>query len=156
MDKEKLRAKYAIFQNDLIKPNYDALQLIVAHPDNMTKMTAMTICSLLSKMVEAYQQIAPPTDGDAALNKYNMLVRDLDSSWEELSQHAELPVLLRNKITKIKESSLDDIDSVHSLIRFLHEAGNRALEKQMASAQADITLTVGRIGAKGLQKIQLA
>jgi hypothetical protein len=66
-------------------------------------------------------------------------VRDLDSCWEELSQHAELPVLLRNKITKIKESSLDDIDSVHSLIRFLHEAGNRALEKEMASAQADIT-----------------
>ncbi|MFZ1643079.1 MAG: PEP/pyruvate-binding domain-containing protein [Candidatus Contendobacter sp.] len=153
--KEQLHAQYTNIQNNLIKPNYDALQLIIAHSDKMTKMTARTIVSLLATMVEAYQQVATPADGDSVLKQYNGLLQDLDRSWEDLSHNSELPVFLKNKITKIKESSLADINSVHSLIRFLHEAGNKALEKKMVSARADMTITIGRIGTNGTKNIQL-
>lgn len=154
--KEQLRAHYANIQNNLIKPNYDALRLIVTHSDKMTKMTARAIVSLLATMVETYRQVAPPTDGNAVLKQYNMLLWDLEKLWDELAQHDELPALIRNKITQLQESSLANINSVHSLIRFLHEAGNKALEKQMTSARADMTISVGRIGANGTHEIQLA
>jgi protein-tyrosine-phosphatase/phosphohistidine swiveling domain-containing protein len=154
--KDKLRARYTNIQNNLIKPNYDALELIIAHSDKMTKMTARTIVSLLATMVEAYQQIAPPTEGDAVLKQYRVLLQDLDKSWEGLSQHEELPAFLRNKITKITESSLAEINTVHSMIRYLHEVGNKALEEQMISARTNMTITVGRIGADGVKEIQLA
>ncbi len=155
-EKQILRTKHINFQNNLIKPNYDALQLIVTHSGKMTKMTAQTIVSLLATMVEAYRQIAPPTAGDTALKQYNLLLQDLEKSWEGLSHKDNLPDWLRNKITNIKKSSLDEIDSIHSLIRFLHEAGNRALEKQMALAQTNMTITIGGIGTGRPKEIQLA
>ena len=63
--RQQLRAQYLDIRNNLVKPNYDALQLIVAHADAMTKLTALTIVSLLAKMLEAYRQIASPAHGGA-------------------------------------------------------------------------------------------
>ncbi|HRD67012.1 MAG TPA: PEP/pyruvate-binding domain-containing protein [Candidatus Competibacter sp.] len=154
--KKKLREQYTHIQNHLIKPNYDALQLIVAHSDRMTKRTAQTIVSLLAAMVEAYRQVATPTKGDAVFKQYNSLARELDQSWEGLSQNEDLPAFLKNKIIKLTKSSLAKINTVHSMIRYLHEAGNKALEERMISARANITITVGRIRADETKEIRLA
>lgn len=154
--KKKLREQYVHIQNNLIKPNYDALQLIVAHCDMMTKRTALTIVSLLDAMVKAYRHVANPTKGDAVLKQYNALVQELDQSWEGLSQNEELPAFLRNKITKLTESSLAEINTVHSMIRYLHEAGNKALEERMISARTNIAIIVGRIGVDETKEIRLA
>lgn len=154
--KKKLREQYAHIQNNLIKPNYDALELIVAHSDKMTKRTALTIVSLLAAMVNAYRQVATPTKGYAVLKQYDMLAQELDQSWGELSQNEELPAFLRSKITKLTDSSLAEINTVHSMIRYLHEAGNKALEERMISARANIVITVGRIRADEAKEIRLA
>jgi protein-tyrosine-phosphatase/phosphohistidine swiveling domain-containing protein len=154
--KNKLQEQYAHIQNNLIKPNYDALQLIVAHSDKMTKRTALTIVSLLATMMEAYRQVATPAKGDAAFTQYNALVQALEQSWQEQSPHEELPALLRNKITKLSRSSLAEINTVHSMIQYLHEAGNKALEERMYSARANIAITVGRIRANETKQIRLA
>ena len=154
--KKSLHARYIDIQNNLIKPNYDALQLIVAHSDKMTKYTAQTIVSLLGKMVDSYRQVVPPVEGDSVLEQYRMVLQELDRSWNGLSQSEELPPFLRNKITHISKSALNDIDSVHSFIRFLHNKANRALERQMTVARADMTITVGRIGDDRTEDIQIA
>jgi protein-tyrosine-phosphatase/phosphohistidine swiveling domain-containing protein len=154
--RHQLRAQYLKIRNDLIKPNYEALQLIVAHADGMTKLTALTIVSLLGKMVAAYRQVASPNDGDAALGFYNKLVQDLDSSWNDLSQHDKLPPVLRHKITGIAQSASAEPASVHALIRLLHDRGNRALEQRMITARADMRVTVGRIGGEQTKDIQFA
>ncbi len=153
--KQKLREQYTHIQNNLIKPNYDALQLIVAHSDKMTQRTALTIVSLLATMVDAYRQVATPTKGDAVLKQYQALARELEESWEGLSQNEELPAFLKNKITKLTEYSLVNINTVHSMIRYLHEAGNKALEERMISARANITITVGRIQTSETKEIRL-
>ena len=154
--RKELYKHYINIQDNLIKPNYDALQLIVTHADKMTKMTAQTIFLLLAKMVEAYQKIAPPVEGDLVLNQYNILQQELEKYWEGLSEKNELSNDLRSKITSLKESPLCEINSAHSLIRFLHEAGNQALEKKMISARADITITIGCLGSNEIKEIQLA
>ncbi len=154
--KKELYDHYINIQENLIKPNYDALQLIVAHADKMTKMTAQTILLLLSRMVEAYRKIATPVEGDLVFNQYNLISHALEESWRELSEKDELSADLKSKITTLKDSPLSAIDSVHSLIRFLHEFGNQALEKKMISAQADITITIGYIESDQCKKIQLA
>ena len=154
--KRELYEHYINIQDNLIKPNYDALQLIVAHADKMTKMTAQTIFLLLARMVEAYQKVSSPVEGDAALNQYKLIRHEMDVCWAGLSEKDELSNDLRTRIISLKDSLLCEINSVHSLIRFLHEAGNQALEKKMISAQADITITIGRIGSDQRKKIQLA
>jgi len=154
--RKELCTHYINIQDDLIKPNYDALQLIVTHADKMTKMTAQAIFLLLAKMVEAYQKIVPPVEGDLVLNQYNLLRQELEIYWEKLSEKDELSNDLRSKITSLKESPLSEIQSVHSLIRFLHEAGNQALEKKMILARADITVTIGYLGSEEIKEIQLA
>ena len=154
--RERLHAQYLDFQNDLIRPNYDALQLIVAHSDVMTRLTAQTILALLRRMVEAYRRIAPRADGEAALGRYEAVVAELDRSWRDLSQSDELPADLRHRITSIGEASPGDGDTAHALIRFLHERGNRALERLMTAARADLTVTVGRIGGDAAESFQIA
>ena len=154
--RDRLHAQYLDYQNKLIKPNYDALQLIVAHCDKMTKLTAQTIVSLLGQMVEAYRQVALRAEGDSARDRYDALAQELDGLWDELTQHDELPVLVRDRIIRLRESPLAEVDSVHSLIRFLHERGNRALERQMTAARADSTISVGRIGGERVEHIQIA
>ena len=52
--RQRLRAQYLNIRDNLVKPNYDALQLIVTHAHQMTKSTALCIVSLVAKMVEAY------------------------------------------------------------------------------------------------------
>ncbi|MFZ4535823.1 PEP/pyruvate-binding domain-containing protein [Propionivibrio sp.] len=160
--RHQLRAHYFNIQNNLVKPNYDALQLIVSHADIMTKSTALSIVSLLAKMLEAYRQVAYPADAEVAIAFHNKLVHDLDSSWNGLSQHEELPPVLRHKITWIAETA-DSADStfaepatVHALIRFLHDMGNRALEQRMTTARADMSVTLGRIGGDKTEDIRIA
>jgi len=154
--RKELHAHYINIQDHLIKPNYDALQLIVSHADKMTKMTAQTIFLLLAKMVEAYQKIASPVEGNSVVNQYNLIRQEMEICWEGLSEKDEFPNHLRSKITSLKESPLSEIHSVHSLIRFLHEAGNQALEKKMILARADIKVTIGYIGSDEIKEIQLA
>ena len=154
--RHQLRAHYLNIRNNLVKPNYDALQLIVSHADMMSKSTAISIVSLLAKMLEAYRQVAYPADADAALTFYNTLVHDLDSSWNGLSQHDELHPVLRQKITGIAETAAAEPASVHALIRFLHDRGNRALEQRMTTARADMSITVGRIGGDKTEDIRIA
>ncbi len=154
--RDRLRAQYLEYQNTLIKPNYDALRLIVAHCDKMTKLTAQTIVSLTGQMVEAYRRVATRAEGDSARDRYDALEQELDSLWNDLTQHDELPVPVRDRITRLRESPLAEMDSVHSLIRFLHERGNRALERQMTAARADATISVGRIGGQRVEDIQVA
>ena len=154
--RRQLRTQYLDFRNNLLKPNYDALQLIVTHADRMTKSTALCIVSLLGQMVEAYRQVASPTAADAALAFYDGLVHDLDISWNTLAQHDKLPPELRRKITGIVETSGGDPASAHALIRFLHDQGNRALEQRMTTARADMSVTVGRIGGDKTEHIRIA
>mgnify|MGYP001445048466 CR=1 FL=1 len=154
--RHQLREHYLNIRNNLVKPNYDALQLIVSHADMMTKSTALSIVSLLAKMLEAYLQVAYPADADAALAFHNKLVHDLDSSWNGLSQHDELPPVLRRKITGVVETANAEPASVHALIRFLHDRGNRALEQRMTTARADMSVTVGRIGGDKTEDIRIA
>jgi protein-tyrosine-phosphatase/phosphohistidine swiveling domain-containing protein len=154
--RQQLRAHYLTIRNNLVKPNYDALQLIVSHADIMTKSTALSIVSLLAQMVEAYRQVAYPADANSALAFYNQIVHDLDSSWNRLSQHDELPPVLRRRITAIMETAAAEPASVHALIRFLHDMGNRALEQRMTTARADISVTVGRIGGDKTEDIRIA
>ncbi len=154
--RRELYKHYINIQDNLIKPNYDALHLIIIHADKMSKMTALTIFSLLAKMVEAYQKIVSPVEGDLVLNQYNLIRQELETHWEGLSEKDELSSDLRSKITSLKESPLCEIKSVHSLIRFLHEAGNQALEKKMISARADIKITIGYIESDETKEIQLA
>ncbi len=154
--RRQLCAQYLDFRNNLLKPNYDALQLIVTHADQMTKSTALCIVSLLGQMVEAYRQIALPTDADAALAFHDALVHDLDISWNALAQHDRLPPELRRKITGFSETASGRPASAHSLIRFLHDKGNRALEQRMTTARADMSVTVGRIGGDRTEHIRIA
>ena len=56
--RQRLRAQYLNIRNNLVKPNYDALQLIVTHAQGMTKSTAQCIVALLADMVEAYRHVA--------------------------------------------------------------------------------------------------
>lgn len=157
--RQQLRARYIVIRDNLVKPNYEALQLIVAHADTMTKLTALTIVSLLEQMVEAYRQLAAPADADAAFAFYIKLVHDLDGSWNELSQHDKLPPELRQKITRLgdyADSATAEPASVHELIRFLHERGNRALEQRMTAARADMSLTLGRIGGDKTEDLRIA
>jgi len=154
--RKELQEHYTNIQNNLIKPNYDALQLIVAHADKMTKMTAQTIFLLLKKMVDAYQKIASSFEGDLALNQYNLIRKKIEKCWEHLSEKDELSNDLMRKITSLKDSSLSEIESVHSLICFLHEAGNKALERKMISARASITVAIGCIGSDEIKEIRLA
>lgn len=77
--RQQLRAQYLKIGENLIKPNYDALQLIVTHADRMTKSTALCIVSLLAEMLEAYRRLAS-NDADAARAFYGKLVNDLDGS----------------------------------------------------------------------------
>lgn len=154
--KAQLREQYSDIKNNLIKPNYDALQLIVAHSDKMTKRTALAIVSLLAAMVRAYHQVASPSKGDAVLAKYESLCEGLEQAWDDLSPNEELPTPIRQRITRLVESPLSDIDSVHSFIRYLHEAGNRALEERLASAHADVTIAFGRLGAEPTQEVRIA
>ena len=154
--RRQLRTQYLDFRNNLLKPNYDALQLIVTHADRMTKSTALCIVSLLGQMVEAYRQVAFPTDADAALAFFDGLVHDLDISWNPLAQHDKLPPELRRKITGIAETAAGGPASAHALIRFLHDRGNRALEQRMTTARADMSVTVGRIGGDKTEHIRIA
>ena len=154
--RQQLRAQYFDIRNNLVKPNYDALQLIVAHADTMTKSTALYIISLVAKMLEAYRQVAFLWNADAALAFYDRVVNDLDRSWRNLSPHDKLPVELRDKITRITESGTAEPTSVHALIRFLHDRGNRSLEHRMTTARADMSITVGRIGSDQREEIRVA
>ena len=154
--RKELNEQYISIQDNLIKPNYDALNLIVTHANKITKMTAQKILSLLGSMVAAYQKIASPAKSDLAFKQYNLIGKELNTCWQELSERDELPDQLRSKIISLEESPLSQIKSVHSLIRFLHEAGNQALEKKMILAQADITVTIGSIGSDEIKEIQLA
>ncbi len=99
--RDRLRAQYLEYQNTLIKPNYDALRLIVAHCDKMTKLTAQTIVSLTGQMVEAYRRVATRAEGDSARDRYDALAQELDSLWNDLTQHDELPVPVRDRITRL-------------------------------------------------------
>jgi len=152
----RLRAQYLNIQENLVRPNYDALQLIVTHAHRMTKSTALCIVSLLAEMVEAYRQVSFSTDADAALAFYDQLVRDLDRSWAHLSQQDRLPAALRHKITDLVENRAGEPASVHALIRYLHERGNRALEQRLITARADMTVTIGRIGGDKTEDIRIA
>lgn len=156
--KKQLYEHYRNIQENLIKPNYDALQLIVANVDKMTKMTAQTILSLLLKMVEAYRKIANKNQGDLVLNQYNAISQQLEKCWQGLSERDELSVDLKSKITRLNQTPLAQIDSAHSLICYLHEHGNQALDKKMTSAHADIVITIGCVGASTHEnkKIKLA
>ena len=154
--RQQLRAQYQDFRNNLIKPNYDALQLIVAHADIMTKSTALYIVSLLAKMLEAYRQIAFPWNTDAAQAFYDRVVSDLDRSWKDLLPRDKLPAELRDKITRITESDAAEPASVHGLIRFLHDRGNQSLEHRMTTARGDLSITVGRIGSEQTEEIRIA
>lgn len=153
--RSELHRQYLDFQNDLIQPNYDALGLIVAHSDSMTKLTAQTIVSLLRRMVDAYRQIASRPDGDAALSRYETLLQELDRSWKDLPHNDELPPALRRRITRIGEPPTGR-DTVHSLICFLHDSGNVALERLMSAARAEMSITVGCIGGDKTEEIQIA
>ena len=153
--RQRLRTLYLTIRENLVKPNYDALQLIVNHADRMTKSTALCIVSLLVEMLEAYRQVALSTDADAALAYYERLVCDLDSSLVHLSPHDCLPAGLRHKITEILENPAGDPVSAHALIRFLHDKGNRALEHRLTLARADMTVTVGRIGGDKTEDIRI-
>jgi protein-tyrosine-phosphatase/phosphohistidine swiveling domain-containing protein len=154
--RSRLHRQYLDFQDELIKPNYDALELIVAHPDNMTRLTAQTIVALLGRMAQAYRRIAPAADGDAAMSRYEALARDLEQSWQDLSPSDELPPALRHRITRIGGVPPVGHDTAHWLIRFLHDAGNKALERLMTAARADMSITVGRIGGERREDIQIA
>ncbi|MQM31775.1 MAG: hypothetical protein CRU78_15135 [Candidatus Accumulibacter phosphatis] len=154
--RQQLRAQYLNIRENLVKPNYDALQLIVTHAHRMTKSTALCIVSLLSEMVEAYRQVAFKTDADAALAFYDKILCDLDSSWAHLSQQDSLPASLRHKITEMVEHPSGEPASVHALIRFLHDRGNRALEHRLTTAHADMTVTIGRIGGDKTEDIRIA
>ena len=153
--RQQLRAQYLEIRHNLIKPNYDALQLIVTHADRMTKSTALCVVSLLGQMVDAYRQVAFSSDADTAVAFYERLVRDLDQSWEHLAPHDRLPAALRHKITEIGQSTAEPA-SAHALIRFLHDRGNRALEQRMTTAHADMSVTVGRIGSDRTEDIRIA
>lgn len=154
--RQRLRGQYLNIRDNLLKPNYDALQLIVTHAHRMTKSTALSIVSLLAKMVEAYRQVAFPTDAGHALALYDRLVTDLNRAWAHLSPHDRLPVALRHKITEIANAGSAEPDSVHALIRFLHDGGNRALEQRMTNARADMSIAVGRIGSDKVEEIRIA
>lgn len=154
--RNELRMQYFSYQNRLIKPNYDALRLIVAHCDTMTKLTAQTIVSLLGQMVDAYREVASREEGIAVLDRYGALLRDLEGSWNELSPHDELSPAMRSRIVCIQESPLRVTDSVHAFIRLLHERGNKAIAKKMTAARADLSMTVGRIGGRAASDIQIA
>ncbi|MFT3849867.1 MAG: PEP/pyruvate-binding domain-containing protein [Propionivibrio sp.] len=154
--RQQLRAQYLNIRDNLVRPNYDALQLIVTHAQRMTKSTALCIVALLARMVEAYRQVAYRADADAALAFHDRLVRDLNASWEPLALHDRLPAALRHKITAIAESAAGAPLSVHALIRHLHEHGNRALEQRLTTAHADMNITIGRIGGATTEDIRIA
>ena len=86
-----MRAQYLNIRNKLVKPNYDALQLIVTHAQGMTKSTALCVVDLLAEMVEAYRQVAFSTDADAARTYHERIVRELESSWPRPAPHDRLP-----------------------------------------------------------------
>lgn len=153
--RQRLRALYLEIRENLVKPNYDALQLIVTHADGMTKSTALCIVSLLAEMLSAYRQVAFSADADAALAFYEKLVGDLDSSWAQLSQQDRLPAGLRHKITEMVEKPAGEPVSAHALIRFLHDRGNRALEQRLTIAHADMTVTIGCIGGDKTEDIRI-
>lgn len=155
-NKNKLYEHYINIQENLIKPNYDALQLIVSHADKMTKMTAETVLMLLGRMVTTYQKIAPESDGDLVLEQYNYIYKELGDLWANLSEKDELPSALKARITTLKNAPLCEIDSAHSLIRYLHEVGNQALQKKIVSAKADLSIAIGNIASNDLKEIQLA
>jgi protein-tyrosine-phosphatase/phosphohistidine swiveling domain-containing protein len=154
--RNRLYRQYLDFQKNLIEPNYDALGLIVAHADKMTRWTAQTIVSLLRQMVDAYRQITSPADGDAAMGRYDTLLQDLDRSWNDLAPNDALPPPLRHRITRIGPPPPTGRDTAHSLIRFLHDNGNVALERLMRAAHAEIRATVGRLGTDETEAIQIA
>ena len=154
--RQRLRAQYLNIRDNLVKPNYDALQLIVTHAHQMTKSTALCIVSLVAKMVEAYRLVAFSTDADAALAFHDRIVHDLDRAWAKLDQHDRLSAALRHKITEMAESPTGEPTTVHALIRFLHDRGNKALEQRLTTAHADMSVTVGRIGGEQTEDIRIA
>lgn len=154
--RQRLRAQYLSFRDNLVKPNYDALQLIVTHAHQMTKSTALCIVALVARMVEAYRLVAFSTDADAALAFHDRIVFDLDRAWAKLDQRDRLPAALRHKITGMAESPTGEPVSVHALIRFLHDRGNKALEQLLTTAHADVSVTIGRIGGARTEDIRIA
>lgn len=154
--RQRLRAQYLNFRDNLVKSNYDALQLIVTHAHQMTKSTALCIVSLVTRMVEAYRRVAFSTDADAALAFHDRIVHDLDRAWANLDQRDRLPAALRHKITGMAETPAGEPVSVHALIRFLHDRGNKALEQLLTTAHADMSVTIGRIGGDRTEDIRIA
>ena len=154
--RQRLRAQYLNIRHPLVKPNYDALQLIVTHAQGMTKSTALCIVALLADMVEAYRHVAFSTDAEVAAALYDRIVRDLEGSWPTLEAHDRLPVALRRKVIDMVENAAGEPTTVHALIRFLHDRGNRALEQRLTTAHADMRVTVGRIGSDRSEEIRIA
>ena len=154
--RQRLRAQYLNIRDNLVKPNYDALQLIVTHAQGMTRSTAVCILALLAEMVEAYGQVAFSTDADAAHAYYDRIVGELERSWSRLDAHERLPATLRHTITDMVENPAGEPTTVHALIRFLHDRGNRALEHRLTTAHADMRVTVGRFAGEKSEDIRIA
>jgi protein-tyrosine-phosphatase/phosphohistidine swiveling domain-containing protein len=147
-DRQRLRAQYLTIREKLIRPNYDALQLIVTHADRMTKATAICVVALLAEMLEAYREVALAGDADAARALYQRLADELDAGWAHLAPQDRLPAGLRRRITDLSENAAGEPASAHALIRFLHDRGNRALEHALTLAHADMLVTLGAIGTQ--------
>ena len=113
--RQRLRAQYLNIRDNLVKPNYDALQLIVTHAQGMTRSTAVCILALLAEMVEAYGQVAFSTDADAAHAYYDRIVGELERSWSRLDAHERLPATLRHTISDMVENPAGEPSTVHAL-----------------------------------------
>lgn len=131
----KLGEKYRSFQTGLIKPNFDALNLISEHHGSMTKKTALAIIMLVREMLETYEMLTPAETGKAGRQKFSALEGELEKSWAGLAIADTLPDSLQKKIASYTPFlGLDGIETFHSLINFFHQAGSEAMEGLLRSA----------------------
>lgn len=127
-----LRKKYYDFQENLINPNFMALELINANSKYMTKAVAFKIIELAETMSEALYALNK-SKGGVAIGHLKLIRTELEEELVDLSLSDNIPSVLLSRITRLE----NNMENIHSVIRYMHQFGIEALTNRLQRANAN-------------------
>ncbi|MFC1807001.1 PEP/pyruvate-binding domain-containing protein [Candidatus Omnitrophota bacterium] len=131
--------------NQLIDNNFAALELIALHVDNIDRETLEAMLELVGEMVTLYDLLTQSLDKDKymvdALREKLEIIKDRLLAYSEDELAAEKAQTAISGLEKDPEI-IDEVETLHEFIRFLHEQSFHPLTElaQMANATTEISV----------------
>lgn len=137
-DRHKLlRKQYYLFQDKLINSNFAALELINANSKSMTKAVAFKIIELAETMADALYEM-DTRSGVNAVGHLKLIRNELEEALVDVSASENIPAAMLPRINRLE----NNLENVHSVIRYVHQFGMEALTNRLQNANANTRIDI--------------